>query len=96
MINTLREWILFELNKIEGVAEVYDSVPKKLNWFPSIYFTFDRIESSVSDSTHNDRIYYFQINLFQEITTLGYRESELKICELLNDIIDRFDNSDLW
>jgi hypothetical protein len=70
MINRLREQILSELENIEWIAEIHDWIPKKFWWFPSIFFTFDRIESNVSDSNHHERVYYFTINLFQETTTL--------------------------
>ena len=70
MINNLREKILSELNSLNWIAEVIDWIPAKFWWFPSIYFIFDRIESSVSDSNHHERIYYFRINIFQETTTI--------------------------
>ena len=57
MINELRTNILEELEKIENVAEIYDWIPEKFNGFPSIYFVFDRIESSVSDSNEFSSFY---------------------------------------
>ena len=53
MINELREKIWSELNTLSWIAEVIDWIPVKFWWFPSIYFVFDRIESSVSDSNHH-------------------------------------------
>ena len=96
MINRLREQILSELENIEWIAEIHDWIPKKFWWFPSIFFTFDRIESNVSDSNHHERIYYFTINLFQETTTLWNIQSEKNLCELLDNVINGFDRSDLW
>ncbi len=95
MINELREKINWELENISSVAEVFDWIPQKFWWFPSIYFVFDRIESSISDSNHHERIYFFTINVFQETTTLGNIQSEKILCEVLDEIIDRFDRSDL-
>lgn len=95
MINSLREKILSELNAIENVAEVFDWIPTKFWWFPSIYFVFDRIESSISDSNHHERVYYFQINIFQETTTLWNVVSEKNLCNILDNVIDTFDRSDL-
>ena len=95
MINELREKINWELENISSVAEVFDWIPQKFWWFPSIYFVFDRIESSISDSNHHERIYFFTINVFQETTTLGNIQSEKILCEVLDNIIDRFDRSDL-
>ena len=95
MINELRSQIYNELNNIEVIAEISDWIPSKFWWFPSIYFTFDRIESSSLDSNHHERLYYFQINVFQETTTLWNIESEKNLCDLLDDIIDCFDRSDL-
>ena len=95
MINQLREKIKSELENISWIAEIYDWIPTKFWWFPSIYFRFDRIESSNLDSNHHERIYYFQINIFQETTTLGNMDSEKILCEVLYTIIDRFDRSDL-
>ena len=95
MINELRSQIYNELNNIEGIAEISDWIPSKFWWFPSVYFTFDRIESSSLDSNHHERLYYFQINVFQETTTLWNIESEKNLCDLLDNIIDSFDRSDL-
>ena len=95
MINSLREKILSELNASENVAEVFDWIPTKFWWFPSIYFVFDRIESSISDSNHHERVYYFQINIFQETTTLWNVVSEKNLCNILDNVIDTFDRSDL-
>jgi hypothetical protein len=95
MINNLREKILSELNSLNWIAEVIDWIPVKFWWFPSIYFVFDRIESSVSDSNHHERVYYFRINIFQETTTLWNIQSEKNLCSLLDSVIDCFDRSDL-
>ena len=95
MINQLRIQILSELENIEWIAEIHDWIPKKFWGFPSIFFTFDRIESNVSDSNHHDRTYYFQINIFQETTTLWNIQSERNLSEVLDRIIDTFDRSDL-
>ena len=95
MINELRNQIYNELDNIEDIAEISDWIPTKFWWFPSIYFTFDRIESSSLDSNHHERLYYFQINVFQETTTLWNIESEKNLCDLLDNIIDSFDRSDL-
>lgn len=95
MINKLRTKILLELQKIEWVAEIFDGIPKKFGGFPSIFFNFDRVESQSLDSNHNQRQYYFQINIFQEITTLGNRQSELNLCDILDQVLDKFDCSDL-
>jgi hypothetical protein len=76
MINQLREKIYQELITLTNIAEVFDWIPQKLWWFPSIYFSFDRIESSSLSSNHNERIYYFTLNIFQELTTLWNNESE--------------------
>ena len=95
MINELRDNILLELKNIDWVAEVFDWIPQKFWGFPSIFFTFDRIESNVSDSNHHDRTYYFQINIFQETTTLWNIQSERNLSEVLDRIIDTFDRSDL-
>ncbi|PZM87660.1 MAG: hypothetical protein DLD55_00045 [candidate division SR1 bacterium] len=95
MINELRAKILSELQQIEGVAEIFDGIPQKFNGFPSIFFNFDRVESQNLDSNHNQRQYYFQINIFQETTTLGNRQSELNLCDILDKILDKFDRSDL-
>ena len=95
MINELREKIWSELNTLSWIAEVIDWIPVKFWWFPSIYFVFDRIESSVSDSNHHERVYYFRINIFQETTTLWNIQSEKNLCGLLDSVIDCFDRSDL-
>jgi len=95
MINELRNQIYNELSSINSVAEIFDGIPKKFWWFPSIYFIFDRIESSVSDSNHHERIYYFTINIFQETTTLWNIQSEKNLCTILDSVIDTFDRSDL-
>lgn len=95
MINELRDNILLELKNIDWVAEVFDWIPQKFWGFPSIFFTFDRIESNVSDSNHHDRTYYFQINIFQETTTLWNIQSEKNLAEILDKVIDTFDRSDL-
>ena len=95
MINQLREKIKSELENISWIAEIYDWIPTKFWWFPSIYFRFDRIESSNLDSNHHERLYYFQINVFQETTTLWNIVSEKNLCEVLDSIIDSFDRSDL-
>lgn len=95
MINELRDQIKIELENISWIAEIFDWIPVKFWWFPSIYFVFDRIESSSLDSNHHERLYYFQINIFQETTTLGNIQSERNLCDLLDKIIDRFDRSDL-
>lgn len=95
MINQLRSKILLELQKIEGVAEIFDGIPKKFGWFPSIFFNFDRVESQNLDSNHHQRQYFFQVNIFQETTTLGNRQSELNLCDILDEVIERFDRSDL-
>ena len=95
MINELREKINNELNALPNIAEVFDWIPQKFWGFPSIYFVFDRIESTVSDSNHHERVYYFTINIFQETTTLGNRASEKILCEVLDNVINTFDRSDL-
>lgn len=95
MINQLREKIKSELESLSWIAEIYDWIPTKFWWFPSIYFRFDRIESSNLDSNHHERLYYFQINVFQETTTLWNIVSEKNLCEVLDSIIDSFDRSDL-
>ncbi len=95
MINELRTKILLELQKIEWVAEIFDGIPKKFGGFPSIFFNFDRVESGNLDSNHNQRQYYFQVNIFQETTTLGNNEAEKNLCDLLDSVIDRFDRTDL-
>ena len=95
MINQLRTQILSELENIEWIAEIHDWIPKKFWGFPSIFFTFDRIEANVSDSNHHDRTYYFQINIFQETTTLWNIQSEKNLAEILDKVIDTFDRSDL-
>jgi len=95
MINQLREKIYQELITLTNIAEVFDWIPQKLWWFPSIYFSFDRVESSFLSSNHNERIYYFTLNIFQELTTLWNNESEKILCWVLDEIIDRFDRSDL-
>lgn len=77
------------------MAEIFDGIPKKFNGFPSIFFNFDRVESQNLDSNHNQRQYYFQINIFQETTTLGSNEAEKNLCDLLDNVLDRFDRSDL-
>lgn len=96
MINDLRIQIKTELQNISWIAEISDGIPTKFGWFPSIYFTFDRIESSSLDSNHHERQYFFQINVFQETTTLGNIQSEKNLCDLLDNIVDKFDRSDLW
>nr|DAN78535.1 MAG TPA: hypothetical protein [Caudoviricetes sp.] len=53
------------------------------------------MESQNLDSNHNQRQYYFQINIFQETTTLGSRQSELNLCDILDKVLERFDRSDL-
>lgn len=95
MINELRDSILIELKGLDSVAEIYDWIPKKFWGFPSIYFTFDRIESNSLDSHTLDRTYYFTINVFQETTTNGNIQSERNLSDLLDDIINIFDESDL-
>ena len=95
MINELRAKILLELQKIEWVAGIFDGIPKKFGGFPSIFFNFDRVESQNLDSNHHQRQYFFQINIFQETTTLGNRQSELNLCDILDEVIERFDRSDL-
>ena len=95
MINELRNKIKSELETISGIAEIFDGTPVKFWGFPSIYFRFDRIESSTLDSNHHERLYYFQINIFQETTTLWNITSEKNLCEILDNIIDKFDRSDL-
>ena len=95
MINQLRDNILLELKNVDWVAEVFDWIPQRFWGFPSIFFTFDRIESNVSDSNHHDRTYYFQINIFQETTTLWNIQSEKNLAEILDKVIDTFDRSDL-
>jgi len=95
MINELRAKILSELQQIEWVAEIFDGIPKKFGGFPSIFFNFDRVESQNLDSNHNQRQYFFQINIFQETTTLGNRQSEMNLCDILDQVLDKFDHSDL-
>jgi len=95
MINELREKILSELNSLDWIAEVIDGIPANFWGFPSIYFVFDRIESSVSDSNHHERVYYFTINIFQETTTLWNVVSEKNLCNILDQVINAFDRSDL-
>ena len=53
------------------------------------------MESQSLDSNHNQRQYYFQINIFQETTTLGNRQSELNLCDILDQVLGKFDCSDL-
>ena len=96
MINELRADILNELENISWIAEIHDWIPAKFWWFPSIYFTFDRMDSNALDSHTLDRTYYFTINIFQETTTLWNIESEKNLCDLIDWVIDAFDNSDLW
>lgn len=95
MINQLRASILSKLQEIENIAEVYDGIPSSFTWFPSIFFNFDRVESSVLDSNHHERVYYFSINIFQEVSTLWVEEGEKNICDLLDEIISVFDRTDL-
>lgn len=95
MINQLRAEILSELQQIENIAEIHDGIPKKFGGFPSIFFNFDRVESQNLDSNHNQRQYYFQVNIFQETTTLGSNKAEKNLCDLLDNVLDRFDRSDL-
>lgn len=95
MINQLRAEILSELQQIENIAEIHDGIPKKFGGFPSIFFNFDRVESQNLDTNHNQRQYYFQVNIFQEITTLGSKEAEKNLCDLLDNVLDCFDRSDL-
>ena len=96
MINELRADILNELENISWIAEIHDWIPAKFWGFPSIYFTFDRMDSNALDSHTLDRTYYFTINIFQETTTLWNIESEKNLCDLIDWVIDAFDNSDLW
>ena len=96
MINQLREKIFQELQQVEWVAVVYDGIPEKFTGFPTIFFSFDRVEGEVLDSNHHERVYYFQINLFQESSTFWLEVSEKNLGELLDDVIDRFDRCDLW
>ena len=96
MINELRDSILLELKNINWVAEIFDWIPKKIWWFPSIYFTFDKVESSSLDSHKLDRTYYFTINVFQETTTQWNIQSERNLCNILDAIINTFDSTDLW
>ena len=95
MINQLRASILSKLQEIENIAEVYDGIPSSFTWFPSIFFNFDRVESSVLDSNHHERVYYFSINIFQEVSTLWVEEGEKNICDILDEIISVFDRTDL-
>jgi len=95
MINELRASILSKLEEIENIAEVYDGIPSSFTGFPSIFFNFDRVESSVLDSNHHERIYYFIINIFQEVSTLSVKEGEKNLCDILDEIISIFDRSDL-
>nr|DAX27605.1 MAG TPA: hypothetical protein [Caudoviricetes sp.] len=53
------------------------------------------MESQNLDSNHNQRQYFFQINIFQETTTLGNRQSEMNLCDILDQVLDKFDHSDL-
>ena len=96
MINELRDSILLELKSIDWVAEIFDWIPKKFWWFPSIYFTFDRVESKSLDSHKLDRTYYFTINVFQETTTQWNIKSERNLSNILDNIINTFDRTDLW
>ena len=91
MINELREKIYDKLSTLISVAEVFDWVPKRLWWFPSIYFSFDRVESSSLSNHHNERVYYFQINIFQEVSTLWVNISEKNLCSVLDEVIELFD-----
>ena len=95
MINELRASILLKLESIENIAEVYDGIPTSFTGFPSIFFNFDRVESSVLDSNHHERIYYFSINIFQEVSTLWVEEGEKNLCDILDEIIAVFDRTDL-
>ena len=94
MINELRTSILEDLQTVNNLAEIYDWIPEKFNGFPSLFFNFDRIESQVLDSNHYERVYYFTINIFQEITTLSSTLAERNLCYLLDQIISVFDRSD--
>ena len=91
MINELREKIYDKLNTLISVAEVFDWVPSNFWWFPSIYFSFDRVESSSLSNHHNERVYYFQINIFQEVSTLWVNISEKNLCSVLDEVIELFD-----
>ena len=95
MINTLRQEILSELQNIDSISEVFDWIPQKLKSFPSVFFNFDRVESSNLDSNHNERIYFFQINILQETKILWNNNAEKNICDIIDEIIDTFDRSDL-
>ena len=95
MINELRVSILSKLESIENIAEVFDGIPTFFTWFPSIFFNFDRVESSVLDSNHHERIYYFSINIFQEVSSLSVKEWEKNLCDILDEVIGVFDRSDL-
>ena len=96
MINELRDDILLQLQGISWIAEVHAWIPKKLWGFPSVFFTFDRVESNTLDSHTLDRTYYFTINIIQETTTLGNIQSERNLSDIVDAIIDDFDSWDLW
>lgn len=95
MINQLRDSILSELQKIDNVGELHKGIPKELTAFPSVFFNFDKVESTVMDSHHHERVYYFVINIFQETSKLGTQQAEMNLCDLIDSIIDLFDTSEL-
>ncbi len=96
MIRELREQIKAKLSQLDSVAIVYDYIPEKIDGYPAILFNFDRVESSNQDSDNNERIYTFQINILQEVSQQSQQDAENTVCDILDQVINIFDKSDLW
>lgn len=95
MINILKTEIFKQLQTVEKIGRLYDHIPERFEAFPTVFLSFDRVESGNLDSNHHQRQYFFQIHLFQELTKLGRVEADRNLCALLEEVMDRFDRSDL-
>lgn len=87
--------IVTELGSITGLYSVYAYEPAKPTdgKYPFASVTINSLEGKFGDTQRNERIYLFDVRVYQERVKVGNEKAERLIREISDEIMTLFDNN---
>jgi len=80
-----------KLESIDSIQEVQDYPTEEFNGFPAAVIETVRNESDFETTNENRRSYVFNIYLLQEIESKGVKKAREIIEEVVDDVMEAFD-----
>ena len=91
----IRNKIKEKLQTIDSIQQVEDYPSNEFNGYPAAMVASTRNENEFNTTTENKRIYVFTVYVLQEMKVLGEKQARRIIEEVVDDIIEAFDQDQL-